>query len=197
MNNLKATLTQFSKGNQLAFRRLYELYNADVYRVAFYILKVEKYAEEVVQDSFLKLWDNRNTVDVDGSLNTYLYVICRNLSFNKLKQLKREQKLFRALQQEDEYLYRDSDHFLTVKEFYESFEAVLDLLPERQRTILRLSRLEGFSHKEIAEQLCISTNTVKNHMVQALKTIKNHLESQRQGSSLSLILFFFTFFFND
>lgn len=197
MNNLRAILIQFSKGNQLAFRRLYDIYSADVYRVAFYILKIEKYAEEVVQDSFLKLWDNREVIDVNTSLNTYLYVICRNLSFNKLKQVKREQKLFRTIEREDEYLYRDSDHFLTVKEFYESFEAVLDLLPERQRTILRLSRIDGFSHKEIAQKLSISTNTVKNHMVQALKTIKNHLENQKPNASLSLILFFFTFFFND
>lgn len=197
MNNLKAILIQFSKGNQLAFRKLYDTYSPDVYRVAFYILKIEKHAEEVVQDSFLKLWDNRENIDVNTSLQAYLYVICRNLSFNKLKQLKREQTLFRTLQHDDDYLYYDQDHILTVREFHESFENILALLPDRQRTILRLSRLEGFSHKEIAHRLSISSNTVKNHIVQALKTIKTHLDKQKQGSSLPLILFFFTFFFND
>lgn len=183
-------------GSQTAFRQLYDHYSADSYQLAFHILKSEKHAEEVVQDCFLKLWDTREKIDVKSNIRVYLYVICRNLSFNKLKVIKREQSIFKSLEIIDESNNWYADDYLAMREFTESFERILALLPEKQRQVFRLSRIEGFSHQEISDKLNISSNTVKNHITQALKTVREYLEKNKQNS-FSLTLFFFHFFLND
>lgn len=190
MKKLTIILKQLSTGNQLAFRQLYDLYSQVTYQQAFHITKTEKLAEEIVQDTFLKLWDNREKIDVESNIQTYLYVICRNLCFNALKTIKRERALFTPLASEFDYDHYQTDDLQAAKDFNNTLEQLLKTLPARQQQVFRLSRLEGLSHAEISEQLGISTNTVKNHMVQAMKKMKELFDQNNET------LFFSYFFLN-
>lgn len=187
-------LKQLSGGSQQAFRSLYDLHGAAIYQLAFHILKDEKRAEEIVQDTFLLLWDNRSKILIEKNVKTYLYVICRNASFNKLKQYKREQQLFTPFSNE----HRDSEIFQqddsAVLELTEVIDQILSKLPDRQQLIFRMCRLEGLSHKEIAEQLAISIQTVKNQMVSAQRFVTDELHRYRNDHNKFLFLFFLLFF---
>lgn len=63
--------------------QLYDVHSESVYRLAFYVLKEVKYAGEIVQDTFMQVWDKRIEPDFEGNIATYLHVICHNKSFNK------------------------------------------------------------------------------------------------------------------
>lgn len=194
MEQESTILKQLSNGSQQAFRRLYDLHGSSLYQLAYYILKDEKRAEEIVQDTFLQLWNNRSKLLLEKEIKTYLYVICRNASFNKLKQYRREQQLFTPLSDEhrDSEVYQQDD--IGAQELTEVIEQILCKLPDRQHLIFRLCRLEGLSHKEIAERLAISIQTVKNQMVSAQRFVTDELQRYKNDSNKFLFLVFLLFF---
>lgn len=184
-------LQQLIKGNQLAFKQIYDLHSESVYRLAFNVLKDVKSAEEIVQDTFLQVWNSREGIDCEGNIEVYLYVICRNKSFNKLKVMKRQQQLFTPLTDVSDHTGYVVDDGRSAKELHETLEKIIEKLPERQQLIFRLCRLEGFSHKEIADRLGISIQTVKNQMVSALRLVRSELQKLEKDLPLSLFYLFF------
>ncbi len=164
------------EGDQLVFKMIYDHYSQRIFRYAFNFVKDEAWAEEIVQDTFLKLWNARLGLDPAGDIWLYLYVLCKRLCLSRLREINRTKSLQERFlmtienidtQQEENVVTRDLESFIT---------RVVEHLPYRQKEIFRLSRYEGFTHKEIAEKLNISVNTVKNHMVLALKEIRLSLD---------------------
>ncbi|MDO3628348.1 RNA polymerase sigma factor [Mucilaginibacter sp. BT774] len=169
-------IRQLIAGDQSVFTAVYELYSEKVYRLAFRFLKDSEQSEEIVQETFINFWLSREKLDPCGDLWLYLYVISKRLSLNALRQIGKSSILLEKL------LYRISDLQNTTEEkiiahdLEHYTQKLINQLPPQQQLVFRLSRIEGMSHKEIAEQLDISQNTVKNHMVEALKTLRKHLK---------------------
>ena len=160
-------------GRKSAFEKLYRMYSVRVFNLANFLLKDTGWSEDIVQEVFVKLWENRRGLQPDQSLWAYLYVLTRRLSLNKLRSVKRSKACFERLSAHFSESEESLDHIVIAKERKENIRRLLSLLPFQQRTVFLLSRIEGFTHKEIAKQLNISPNTVKNHIVQATKRLKD------------------------
>lgn len=169
-------IQQLIAGDESVFTIVYELYSEKVYRLAFRFLKDEKHAEEIVQETFINLWLGREKLSTDGNLWLYLYVISKRLSLNALRQIGKSSILVEKLLHEISELQNTTEEEVIAHDLEHYAEKIIDKLPRQQQLVYKLSRVEGLSHKEIAEQLQISPNTVKNHMVEALKTLKTHLK---------------------
>ncbi|MFN0293662.1 RNA polymerase sigma factor [Pedobacter helvus] len=163
-------------GDETAFSRVYEQFSGQVYRLAFRFLKSKELSEEIVQETFIKLWVNRSKLEVEGNLWLYLYVLAKRLCLNELRKVSHSEELFAKLlidtkdasnQTEEEIVAADLEKFTT---------SLLNKLPSQQQIVFKLSRVDGLTHQQIANQLQISSNTVKNHMTAALKTIKSNLK---------------------
>ncbi|SDJ99345.1 RNA polymerase sigma-70 factor, ECF subfamily [Pedobacter sp. ok626] len=163
-------------GDESAFNTAYHLYAEKIYRLAFRFLKNEAQCEEIVQETFLKLWLSRLRLDPSGNLWLYLYVIAKRLSFDAYKEICKSSALTEKLLLNLHAIRNTTEDEILANELECFTESVISKLPNQQRLIFKLSRLEGLSHQEIASQLNISPNTVKNHMVEALKTIKMELK---------------------
>lgn len=157
-----------------ALRQLFDRYSNSVYRIAYSVLKDSLESEDVVQEVFIKVWDARHRLDETGNIWSFIYVVTKRLSLNKLRESR-----FRA----DEHIFvieadfprsAESDGDTISKEIHALEYEVIKKLPSQQRTAYLLSRVEGLTYKEIAEQMDIAPNTVKNHIVQALKTFKKY-----------------------
>lgn len=194
MNDNTVILQKLSEDNETSLQKLYDQYAQMVYQFAFQILKDEAHATEILQDTFLQLWQSRSKLDHNSNIKTFIYVICRNKCFNRLKEIKRHQRLFEPLSPQS--LYEDFIHDdpLSETEVKEVLELIICKLPPRQQQIFRLSRFDGLSHNEIAQQLEISSNTVKNHLVAALKFVKTEFKNNHLLSSLHFPLLFYFFF---
>jgi len=177
------------KGDELAFRKVYDSHNEQVYRLAIRFLKDESWSEEIVQETFLKLWVNRQTLDTAGNIWLYLYVIAKRLCLNRLREIKKSTEHFELLITRMEYETSLSEVGLEVKEIERLLQDAIMKLPRQQQEVFQLSRNEGLSHKEIAERLKISPNTVKNHMVQALKNLKAIMHGAGYVSILLLLYY--------
>ncbi len=163
-------------GDQSVFTMIYELYSEKVYRLAFRFLKDKEQSEEIVQETFINFWLNRGKLDPSGDLWLYLYVISKRLSLNALRQIGRSSILVEKLLYLISDLQNTTEENIIAHDLEHYTQKLISQLPPQQQLIFRLSRIEGLSHKEIAEQLDLSPNTVKNHMVEALRTLKKHLK---------------------
>ncbi|EHQ25011.1 RNA polymerase sigma factor [Mucilaginibacter paludis] len=175
-------------GDQAAFEKIYDLCSEKLFRLAFRFLKDTEQSEEIVQETFINLWLNREKLDSQGNIWLYLYVVGKRLSLNALRNISQSklhtEKLLANFTETQNY----TEELVFAHDLELLTERVIGDLPKQQQIIFRLSRFEGFSHKEIADQLNISPNTVKNHMGTALKTIKSRL-----GDCGLICLFLFLF----
>jgi RNA polymerase sigma-70 factor (family 1) len=174
------------QGDQTAFTEIYNRYWAEMYYHTFRMLKDEDTSKDVVQDVFSTLWLKSSELNVSTKLSGNLYISVRNKVLNLVAQNKvRSDYLssvaaFVSQTTNDASLYDD-------REILELVEAEIRNLPSRMREIFELSRKDNLSHKEIAERLNLSDQTVKKQVQNALKIIKNKMPMLESGI---FVLFF-------
>ncbi len=173
-----------------AFDIIYKKYSKRLFGFVYRYVKQEEDTEEIVQEVFLKIWQSRDKIKIYSSFESFLFTIAHNATVNLLKKRATEQKYVdcvKSLQHMDKtYEPTDEIHYIELKH---KFQGLLNELSARQKEIFQLSREQGLSHKEIAEKLGISTNTVKNHLVTSLSFLKNNLDNGLIVSGLFVSLF--------
>lgn len=182
------TIRKIKKGDSIAFKMLYDVFARYVYITAYKILKDDVIAEEVVQECFVKVWLNRETLDDGRDIKPYLFVLTKRICLNHLRN---SNYLLNYLEQ-----LRLSD-INDVEEKYDSRELEkillerIEKLPDQQRIALKMSRIDGFTHMQIAEKMNISPNTVKNHITKALCELRKFLTTSNYEASVLIIFLFF------
>ncbi|MCG8308495.1 MAG: RNA polymerase sigma-70 factor [Cytophagales bacterium] len=168
------------KGNQQAFKAIFERKWTDLYLPAYRLLMDKDLAKDAVQEVFFDLWNRRKKLDV-SNLSAYLYKAVR---FQSLKQLRKanlqniHEERFKSI-----LSHNSSDDLLNLNMLQESLDKSLNELPEKYQKVFNLSRIQQLSNKEIAEQLQLSPRTVEWYLHTTLKHLKTTL-------TLSLVLVF-------
>lgn len=169
-------IKRLREGDEAAFRLVYDEFSERVYGLAFRFLKDAEQSEEIVQEVFLNLWLSREKLDVNGNMWLYLYVIGKRLCLNVLREVHRSDDLFKRLLVNIKEANNSTEEKIIAADIERLADEIVSRLPKQQQLIFRLSRTEGLSHQQIAQKLHISPNTVKNHIVEALKTLRAHLK---------------------
>jgi len=182
-------VNQLMEGNEKAFRKLYDLYLNDLYRFSLSLVVLKPYAEEIVQDVFLKLWMNRKTLKPDLSIKSYLFTITRNGSISFLKKAANNKKMREEIFYKSQKQLNSTERYVREAEIENIKEEALELLTPRRRQIFEMSRNDGKSYEEIAIELGISPNTVRNQMSMALETLRNFLSKNHE---IAIALLFVT-----
>lgn len=182
-------LVDIANGDQEAFRRFFQFYKNKVYSFSYSFTKSAEIAEEITQDVFIKVWTSGASLTEVENIEAWMSTITRNLCFNYLKKLALERKARGILQKSRPSAEQNVEQYLSYKESARQVAEAVDQLSPQQRLIFNLNRNEGLKNEEIAHQLNLSPNTVKNHMVIALRKIKSFLESHA-AHLFSLLLFF-------
>lgn len=163
-----------------AYERVFRALHDPLFRYALYITRSEAAARDVLQDAFLQLWDMRERLDLDQSLEALLYRMVRNRAYNHQRNRRSRAAKRASLSKADTASARLADApdaALSAKTLDSKLQAWIDELPERQHEALVLSRFKGLSHAEIASVMDISPRTVNNHVVRALKTLRSRLQA--------------------
>ena len=182
-------LKELKAGKSKAFLELYNRYHPGLYRYVLRFIKVPALAEDVLQDVFLKIWEIRKTINPDLSFQAYLYRISRNCVFKLIKKIASDETLRMKIMQQLQKNVTGADIKMQWKEYEELFDHAITQLPPQRQKVFRLCREEGKTYEQAAAELGISRNTVKEHMVMAMKFVKEHF--QHYDISLGLILLFF------
>jgi RNA polymerase sigma-70 factor, ECF subfamily len=175
----KRILTELKYGNKTAFEYVFKTYFEQLYRYAQEILKDSSQAEDVVADLFVRIWEDRKKINVHTSVRSYLFRSTYNASLNVLRKKRSENKYRDFFLHHADFVkshnYGSSSYPLSdiiEKEYNEKIEKVIDDLPPQCRRIFLMSRVEDLPHKEIAERLGISVNTVKSQIMNGLKKLQ-------------------------
>ena len=167
------TIKELMAGEVTAFNYLYASYAEKVYRLAFRFLKNREQSEEIVQETFINLWQSRSKLDPDSNIWLYLYVIAKRLCLNQLREISKSGALREKLLFYIDQARNTTEEAVLAHELEAFTQNAILKLPKQQQLIFKMSRVDGLSHQEIADQLQISPNTVKNHIVEALKKLRS------------------------
>ena len=183
----KQLFLEISESCETSFQHVFERYRQPMWLFAMTVVKVPEIAEDVVQESFIKLWDVREKLtDVDKP-NDFVFILVRNRALDALRRLahqeKEREKLWQHLKTQ---CPNYSDYYLEAEQAEDILKGIIEKLPAQQRKAFKMSRDLNLSHQEIAKELKISKNTVKKHISIALKTCRAQLK--RLGFSYYFIL---------
>ena len=179
-------LQQIQADNMLALDELYKRYQKRLFHFANYILKSSADSENIVQEVFLKLWENRHRIE---KVKPYIFSIAYNSTISQIRKKIREQAFIDHVKSLPETWEDPVNIDLEYRELKEKAETIIHELPDRQKEVYLLSRQDGLSYREIAKKMDISVNTVENHLVKALKTIRKEL------GNVSLVGLLFAYLF--
>ncbi len=168
-------LLQLSQDNQYAFAQIYQYYSARIYGKLLKVLKSEIQAEEILQDIFLKIWNNRKNIDPEKSFRSYLFQIAINSAYDVLRKSARSKQLQAQLTDVCCSSYSHIEEQLMNKENHDLLNRGIDLLPPKRRNIFKLCKIEGISYEEVSRQLGISPSTISDHIVKANQFLKDYL----------------------
>lgn len=175
----KLLVAQLKESNEKAFRKLYDTYRTILYKYSYSMVSKKTYAEEIVQDVFLSLWLKRETLDPELSIRSFLFTVTRNKTISFLKKASNNNKLREEIFYISQKSFDSIEYYMREKELEKIKQQALDLLPPKRRLIFEMSREHGKSYEEIAIELGLSINTVRNQISIALETLrvflsKNH-----------------------
>ena len=175
-------------GDEDAFCELYATYKNRLIYFAMRFLKSREYAEDVFQDAFTVVWLSRRFINPDASFSSYLYTIMRNRILNQLRNAANEEKLKESILSQALDYTEDTKREVMLNDLKSLISHALQQLTPRQREIFEMSREAQLSHKEIADKLGISVNTVQEHISISLKLIRTYLIKYSGSEYVDLLL---------
>lgn len=158
----------------ILFENVFKAHFKNLASYALMIIKDQEAAEEIVQQVFFRLWEQKDEVVMQETVATYLYRAVHNTCLNHLKHAKVREGYKSHVHRTGSEIGHDTDH-AALRELREKIDEALNDLPEQCRTIFQMSRYEDMRYREIAEALGISVKTVENQLGKALKILRTRL----------------------
>ncbi|WP_040279791.1 RNA polymerase sigma factor [Psychroserpens damuponensis] len=156
----------------VTFENVYKMFSKDLRRFIFYKTQDLDKTEDILQDTFIKLWDNCSKVKYE-SVKSYLYTIANNTFLNTIKHDKVVRKHQHSLRV---HKNNETPEFILLeKEFMDKLERTINALPEKQKEVFLLNRIEKKTYKEIALQLDVSVKAIEKRMHLALVVIREEI----------------------
>ncbi|SMO71202.1 RNA polymerase sigma factor [Fodinibius sediminis] len=175
----KTLVEQIRNSNKEAFEKLFRRYYSGLHRFLWGYVQNSQVAEDMVQEVFVRVWENRGELNPNEKVKNYLYKVGRNLAIDH----SRHKKIVREWEKEKKALHSYSsdkkrvDEKLHNKFMLKEVKKAIEELPSRRRLVFILSRYEGMTYKEIAKELDISVNTVDTQICRALQTLRDKFSS--------------------
>ena len=178
-------IDKIRKGDVKAFDILFARYSKKIYAFALRYLKSDVESEGVVQDVFMFIWNNRKNIRTNTSFKSYLFTI----SINNIRKIFRRESYRTKFISDSEFIQEENsmDDQLEYAFLLEQVDKLIDDMPERRRNIFIKSRKLGMSSKEIAKELGITPGTVDNQISEAIKFLRERIDTGMLGTILFFI----------
>ncbi len=184
----KALVIGLKDGATSSFDRLFSLYSSRIFKFAYSILKSREDSREIVQDTFLKIWEMHQSINPDQSFKALLFTIAYNNIMSRfrgrLKELKYREHILTSASE-----YYNQEEILLSDDIHNQVQKIIEKLPPRRKQIFILRKENNLTYKDISEKLGISLKTVENNINLAIKFIKSQIGTDPLGILLLSFLF--------
>lgn len=161
------------KGSKTDFKKLHDRYYNQLFLYAYKSVQSHEIIEELVSDCFIKLWENRKTIEIINSVKHYIFLMLRN---NVIDYHRKSKFLTESIDKINEPA---SEDFFEEQKDYTDLYSVIEKLPEQRRKILEMAVFESLTYNQIAEKLQISRNTVKTQISRAYHFLKEKVQPEK------------------
>lgn len=175
--NINFLNVSLRNGDTRAYQRVFDMYYTRLFSYVSSYTKNESNAKDIVQEAFIKLWNNRKKIEADSSVLAFLHKIAYNIFVDSYRKGKRHQSLLDALSYEAINNSIDNDDENINKMKIEIVKRSIEELPPRCQEIFKLSKYEGLKYSEIATTLNISIKTVETQMGKAFSYIREQVKN--------------------
>lgn len=177
-NNEKELFLFIAQGDEEAFRQLFHLYMPRLYPMILKVTRTENAAEDVLQETFLRVWMNRDKLPGIESPWAWILQIAYYQSFTYLRKQITHEKAVNKLSDKsgNGSLSSATEEAVAFRTMQNLIAQAINKLPSQQKKVYLLSREEGLKVPEIASRMSLSEQSVKNTLVRALKFIRRHIE---------------------
>jgi RNA polymerase sigma-70 factor, Bacteroides expansion family 1 len=176
INNDRVLLEKLKTGDIACFELLYSKYSGKLYNYVLSLSKGDFYlAEEIVQNVFVKIWEIRQHISTEGSFNSFIYTVGRNMFLNVVKSRLQEHLYHNYVVDHEVVLDNSVEKEIEYKMLEEQINRLIEQLPPARRNIYILSRVKNLPNKEIAALLDISENTVESQLNKATQFMRKNL----------------------
>jgi RNA polymerase sigma-70 factor (family 1) len=190
----KEILIKLKLGQESAFSKIYSHYKPVLINFIKSLIKIEEVAEDITQQVFLGIWLKRNEIDPEKSFSSYLFTIAKNSTLNYIRKDNYNKKYLKDNIWDEMLLGRCfTDEAVEHDELLKTINNAIGSLTDQKKKIFEMSRKHGKSHDEIASELKISKNTVKNHIVDSIALIKKHISANNHLSKTTILLLLWLF----
>ena len=153
----------------------------ELFRLALRITLNHAEAEDVVQETMMKVWSRRNDWDKIASIEAFCLTICRNLALDKMRRMDNQVQTLEPGEDAEDSSYAANPEEQTVqRDRIALVRRLIDQLPEKQRSVMQLRDMEGKSYRDIADIMGISEEQVKINIFRARQTIKKEFTKQEK-----------------
>lgn len=190
MTDERKLVLRLIEGDEDAFCELYAAYKNRLLYFAMKFVKSREFAEDIFQDAFTVVWQGRRFINPDASFSSYLYTIVRNRILNQIRDMTNEDQLKEHILSQAVDATNDTKSEILLNDLKEIIGRALEQLTPRQREVFKMSRDQQMSHKEIADALGVSVNTVQEHISISLKVIRTYLTKYSDTTADMLLILF-------
>ncbi|SKB39711.1 RNA polymerase, sigma subunit, ECF family [Sphingobacterium nematocida] len=182
-------LLRVSNGDEQAYRTIFEAYKTSIYSTVFNLSDDEFMAEEVLQDTFIRLWNYRSKLVEVDNFDAWIYRVAKNVFLTKIKKSTPSQEPLDLILH-DIFATPKTYNDIEYRELETAFEQAVQSLSPKQRITYQLVKIEGLSRKEVAKILEVSAETVKWNLDESVKKIRSTMSEMLKNLPLALILFY-------
>lgn len=172
----QSLLHKLAAGDINAFNQLFKVLWDKVYSAALVLTKSSELAEDISQEVFLRLWQNRSNATSIENLEAFLFITARNLIYTRLSRIKLEAAYSTYLRHQVVKPESDTEMKTDLLQLRTIIDTGIRQLPPQQQKAFRLSREKGLSHEEISQQMGVSRATVKDYIVKAIAFLRKYLQ---------------------
>jgi RNA polymerase sigma-70 factor (ECF subfamily) len=176
-HNENELLQLAASGDQSAFAELFLQNRHKLFSFLMRLTQSPEATEDVIQDIFMKLWRSKSSLREIDHFSSYLFKMAQNQCITHFKRMAKETLIISRLASDSRPPQSSTEEQLALKEVQQQLQQAVSKLTPQQKLVFTLSREKGLKYEEIAAELNISSSTVKNHMIDALRIIRQHFHT--------------------
>lgn len=166
------------------FSEIFRQHEHKLYALALRLTKSGQLAKDIIQDVFLKLWENRHHIHTINNMEAWLYRLTENKVIDFLRKAAADIRLRNAILNRLQHMTDESEMYVSAKEYHQIIQKAIDQLPPQRKLIYQLNKENDMNYQQIADELHISKHTVKNQLFTAVQSVRKFL-------SRNMKMFFF------